>query len=276
MNLTFPGRSLDLSARPIIMGVLNVTPDSFSDGGQYDTVAAAMKRAEEMVAEGVDIIDVGGESTRPNAAPVSLDEELRRTIPVIELIAARFPDVLISIDTYKSAVADRALDAGAVIVNDVSAGLADAAMMATCGRRAATMVLMHMQGTPRTMQSNPVYGDVVHDVKTALAARAAAARAAGVGQIIIDPGIGFGKTLEHNLTLLRRLAEFHELGFPVLLGVSRKSFIGKLLGDAPASERLLGTAGAVAAGVLAGAQIHRVHDVRAMREAATIAFALRP
>lgn len=276
MKYIFGNTTIDLNARPVIMGVLNVTPDSFSDGGQFLSAEDARRRIDDMVAEGVDIIDVGGESTRPGAAPVGLDEELRRTIPVIGMIAREHSTIPISIDTTKSHVAARALDAGATIVNDISAGIADPAMIPLCGARKASMALMHMQGTPRTMQRNPEYQDVVAEVSAFLAARAESARAAGVTQIMLDVGIGFGKTLEHNLALLRHLNTFHALGYPLLLGVSRKAFIGKLLGDVPVDARVFGTAGAVSAGVLAGAQVLRVHDVKAMREAATIAFALRP
>lgn len=257
------------------MGVLNVTPDSFSDGGRFNTLDAAVRRAEEMIEEGADIIDIGGESTRPGADEVSLDEELRRTIPVIEHIAKRFPSLPVSIDTYKSAVAAQALDAGATIVNDISGGVFDPAMSPLCGSRNATMALMHIQGTPRTMQKNPRYTNVVEEVKSFLAHRAAIAREAGVNQIMLDVGIGFGKTLEHNLMLLKNLETFHTLGYPLLLGVSRKSFIGALLNNAAVEARGYGTAGAVAAAVLSGVQVLRVHDVKDMHDAATIAFALR-
>ena len=276
MTYTFGSTAIDLDARPVIMGVLNVTPDSFSDGGLHATIDDAISHAASMIEEGTDMIDVGGESTRPGAAPVSLDEELRRTAPVIEALTRRFPQIPISIDTYKSEVAAHALDAGATIVNDISGGVFDPKMFPLCGARHASMVLMHIQGTPRTMQANPEYTDVVAEVRAFLAAQVDHARAAGITQIMIDVGIGFGKTLEHNLTLLRNLPAFQSIGCPMLLGVSRKSFIGALLGGVPVQDRLMGTAGAVVAGVLGGAQILRVHDVRAMREAATVAFALRP
>lgn len=269
----FGARTYDLSDRPLIMGILNVTPDSFSDGGRYAAPERAFLRAREMAEEGADIIDIGGESTRPGSEAVSAKEELRRVMPVIERLAAD-GTVPISIDTCKAEVADEALDAGTAIVNDISGLRHDPAMADVIARHGASVVIMHMQGTPRTMQVNPVYDDVVEDVKAFLRERAAVAREAGIRQVMIDPGIGFGKTVEHNLEILRRLEEFTELGCPILVGPSRKSFIGALL-DLPVDERVEGTAAAVAIAVQKGASIVRVHDVKAMRRVATVARAMR-
>lgn len=250
------------------MGVLNVTPDSFSDGGAYPSTDSAVQKALEMVRDGADIIDVGGESTRPatvygGSTAVSADEELRRVIPLIERLAAESA-VLISIDTTKSAVADAALKAGAHIVNDISGLTFDPAIASVAAAHGAALVVMHIQGTPETMQIAPYYEDVVAEVKEFLAASVAAARKAGVTSVIIDPGIGFGKETEHNLSLLRNLSEFRALGCPILIGTSRKGFIGKVL-ELPVQERLEGTAASVAVAVMNGASIVRVHDVKEMK-----------
>jgi dihydropteroate synthase len=249
-----------LDMTPKLMGVVNVTPDSFSDGGLYLDPGAAIAHGRELVADGAGILDVGGESTRPGAEPVAEAEELARVVPVIEGLADL--EVAISIDTSKAAVAGAALDAGAEIVNDVTALRGDPEMAALCADRGATVVLMHMAGTPRTMQESPTYNDVVAEVTAFLAGRLEAATAAGIAEerIWLDPGIGFGKTAEHNMELLRRLGELAELGRPLLVGASRKSFIGKVDGSGP-GERLGGT---IAASVLAatkGAEVLRVHDV---------------
>jgi dihydropteroate synthase len=273
--LTIGATSFDLDARPIIMGILNVTPDSFSDGGQFATLEAARRHADQMVREGADCIDVGGESTRPGAATVEIDEEIRRTVPVIKAIARAHPSIPVSIDTRHAPVAAAALDVGATMVNDITAATGDEAMLPLCAARAVPICLMHMQGTPAQMQQSPHYDDVVQEVYAYLAERITAARAAGVTRVIIDVGFGFGKNVEHNLELLHALETFRTLGAPILLGVSRKSFIGKLIHNAPVGKRLFGTAAAVTVGVLRGADILRVHDVRAMREVATMAFALR-
>ena len=259
-----------------LMGIVNVTPDSFSDGGRYSDTRAAIEHGIALEAQGTHILDIGGESTRPGANPVSLEDELARTIPVIAELARRTQCAL-SIDTTKSAVARAALDAGATIVNDVSAGRFDPAMLALVAERRAMFVAMHMQGAPRDMQTEPRYTDVVLEVHEFLRERAAACLAAGIEKdsIWIDPGIGFGKTLEHNLTLMRRLPELRSLGLPVLLGVSRKSWIAKI--HPPSRDdrqRLGGTAAALAFGVLGGAEILRVHDVAIMAEAAAVASAL--
>ncbi len=245
-----------------VMGVVNVTPDSFSDGGQWLDPAAAIAHGRELAAEGAAILDVGGESTRPGAEPVGEAEELRRVIPVIERLAAA-GGAAISIDTTKAAVARAALAAGASYVNDVTALRADPALAAVVAEAGCDCCLMHMQGSPRTMQEHPHYDDVVGEVVAFLEERVAFALAAGIAaeRIQVDPGIGFGKTLEHNLELLRRLNEIAALGHPVVVGVSRKSFLGRITGREVASERVAAT---VAANVLAyerGASVFRVHDV---------------
>lgn len=270
---TFRGRSYDLSAKTHVMGILNVTPDSFSDGGEYLDPESAVARGMAMVAEGVDFIDVGGESSRPGSEPVTVEEELRRVIPVVERLAAEV-DVPISIDTWKSEVARHALGAGASMVNDISAMTMDPDMTAVVAESADGVVLMHMKGTPRSMQEHPEYDDVVMEVRSFLAERARAAEKAGIGQIMIDPGIGFGKTVDHNVTLMARLRDLCDLGFPVLVGPSRKSFIGSILG-LPPDQRFEGTAAAVAACILNGASLVRVHDVRAMVRVARITDAIR-
>jgi dihydropteroate synthase len=256
------------------MGIVNVTPDSFSDGGRFLDPKLAVEHCLRLAEDGADILDIGGESTRPGAPEVPVEEEERRVLPVIEAVAARL-DVPISIDTSKAEVARAALDAGAAIINDVTAG-ADPALLALAAERDVPVVLMHMKGTPRTMQLEPRYADVLAEIAAFLEARCAAAVAAGVApeRLIVDPGIGFGKTVGHNLEILARLHELHALGRPLLVGPSRKSFIGKTLG-LDVEERLMGTAAAVTACVLAGAHIIRVHDVAEMRQVCRIADALR-
>jgi len=258
----------DLQARTYIMGILNVTPDSFSDGGKFLSADSAVRRGLEMIDEGADFIDIGGESTRPGSDAVPAGEEIRRVIPVIRELAKR-TSVPLSIDTMKAEVADRALGEGAAIVNDVSGLRADTSMAEIVARHHAGVVLMHMKGTPKTMQEDPSYDDVVGEVKSFLEERARAAAQSGIEQIIVDPGIGFGKTVRHNCELLRRLHEIASAGYPVLVGPSRKSFIGKIL-DAPAGERLEGTAAAVAVAVMNGANIVRVHDVKEMKQVAEV------
>jgi dihydropteroate synthase len=255
-----------------LMGVVNVTPDSFSDGGLYLDPEAAIAHGRELAGAGAEILDVGGESTRPGAEPVSEEEELARVVPVVRGLqgAAR-----ISVDTSKAAVAAAALEAGAEIVNDVTALRGDPEMAALCAGGGATVILMHMLGEPRTMQRDPRYEDVVADVKAFLAERLGAAVAAGINEdrVWLDPGIGFGKTSAHNMELLRRLAELRELGRPLVIGTSRKSFIGKVDGS-PADQRLGGT---IASSVLAaaeGAAVLRVHDVAEVRQALTVAAAI--
>lgn len=258
------------TSRALIMGVLNVTPDSFSDGGKFLDVDRAVAHAQEMSQAGADIIDVGGESTRPGAVPVSVEEELRRVLPAVE----RLRDLLISVDTTKAMVAERSLAAGARIVNDISALRFDPRMVDVVRDAGAGVVLMHMQGTPQTMQQKPRYDDVVAEVRSFLAERIAFAEARGLKktQIAVDPGIGFGKTVEDNLRLLAHLDEFNSLGCPMLVGTSRKSFIGKVLAllgsetTREAGRRLGGTAATAAWAVAHGARILRVHDVAEMSD----------
>jgi dihydropteroate synthase len=255
-----------------VMGVLNVTPDSFSDGGEWYDGDAAIAHGRQLAAEGAGIIDVGGESTRPGADPVSEEEELRRVVPVIAALVDT--GAQLSVDTTKPGVARAALDAGATYVNDVTA-LRDARMVQLVAERGCDCCLMHMQGEPRTMQANPTYTDVVDDVKAFLSQRADAVVAGGVAaeRINVDPGIGFGKTAQHNLELLRRLDEVVALGFPVVIGTSRKSFLGRITGRDDPRQRLYGT---IASNVLAlerGATVFRVHDVGAVRDALAVAAA---
>lgn len=263
---------------PCIMGILNVTPDSFSDGGAYPSGADAVARALEMAAEGAAIIDVGGESTRPGSARVDAAEQKRRILDVIEQARAELPDaVLLSVDTTRSEVAAAALDAGAGMVNDISAGRDDPAMLALVAEREAPYCLMHMQGTPTDMQDDPRYDDAVAEVRDFLRERAAAAEAAGVRpeRIVLDPGIGFGKRTVHNLQLIAGLERFVELGYPVLLGASRKRFIDETAGAADPAQRMPATVATTALGAMAGARIFRVHDVWQNRQALDVALALR-
>jgi len=270
----FGRREYDLSSRTFVMGILNVTPDSFSDGGQFVDAERAVAHGIQMAGEGADFVDVGGESSRPGSEPLPLEEESRRVIPVIERLAKEV-HIPISVDTYKAGVARMALEAGATIVNDISAMTADAEMVRTVASYGATAILMHMKGTPRTMQENPVYADVTSEVAAYLCERLRVARQSGISQVIVDPGIGFGKKLDHNLRLLRELRSIAALGAPVLVGPSRKSFIGAIL-DLPVNERLEGTAAAVAVSILNGANIVRVHDVKAMKRVAKVVDALKP
>jgi dihydropteroate synthase len=273
-TLEIRGRRFTLGPRTWLMGVINVTPDSFSDGGAYFDAGKAVDRGLELAAEGADIIDVGGESTRPGSRPVAEAEEIGRVVPVIAALRARIPG-LISVDTTKAAVAQAALDAGADIVNDTSAFRFDPAMPGVVARAEAGVVLMHMQGTPLTMQDAPHYDDLIGEVRAFLTDRIRVAAAAGIPgeRVIVDPGIGFGKTLDHNLEILRRQEAFHALGRPLLLGFSRKAFLGKIL-DRPPAERLEGTIAAAVLSVERGAHILRVHDVgpvaRAVRTAEAI------
>jgi len=262
---TISGLALD---RPRLMGIVNVTPDSFADGGRYLTRDAAIAHALQLDAEGADILDVGGESTRPGAEPVEIEEEWRRVGPVIAALAAR-TRARLSIDTRKAEVMRRAAEAGVHLINDVSALTHDPASLETAARSGLPVVLMHAQGDPRTMQHKPTYADVVLDVCDLLAARIEACEAAGIprSRLIVDPGIGFGKTLSHNLTLLSALSLFHGLGCAVLLGASRKSFIGRLTGTADADDRLPGSLAAALIGAAQGVQVLRVHDVAATRQA---------
>ena len=263
------GLALD---RTLIMGVLNITPDSFTDGGRYLDPAKAVDRARRLVDEGADVLDIGGESSRPGSDPTPVDEELARVSPVIERLASELKTPL-SIDTYKPAVAKRCLELGAAMVNDIR-GLRDPAMVDVVARSGVPAIIMHMRGAPKTMQQDVSYDDVVLEVKAFLSRQAQRAGEAGVRQMILDPGIGFGKTAEHNLEILRRLREFKDLPYPVLVGPSRKSFIGKLTG-APVGDRLPGTLAATAIAVLNGADIVRAHDVAECKQAVAIAEAIR-
>jgi dihydropteroate synthase len=267
-----PGVLTDHPGRAKVMGVVNVTPDSFSDGGLFLDPAAAIDHGRKLVADGADVLDVGGESTRPGAGPVSAEEELRRVVPVVESLAG---EAAVSIDTSKRPVADAALGAGARMVNDVTALRGDPELAGLCADRDCDVVLMHMLGTPRTMQDDPTYEDVADDVKEFLAERIEFAVSEGIGEerILIDPGIGFGKTLEHNLELLRRLGELRDLGRPICVGPSRKSFIGKITGR-PVDQRLGGTIASCVLAYANGADMVRVHDVREVREALTVAEAI--
>ncbi|MEX0676480.1 MAG: dihydropteroate synthase [Pirellulales bacterium] len=260
-------RRLSLSRRPLVMGILNVTPDSFFDGGRFIETSAAVDHALRLAAEGADLLDVGGESTRPYADPVDVKTELDRVLPVIEALGPRL-QIPISIDTSKAAVAREALAAGAEVINDVTALRGDPQMLAAALASSAGLCVVHMQGTPRNMQDNPAYDDVVDDVLRFLQERRDALAAAGIepARIALDPGIGFGKSHEHNLTLVANCWRFHELGCPLLVGPSRKAFIGKLLGDKTA-DRTAGTIGVALSLAAQGVQILRVHDVAPLRQA---------
>src|SRR5262245_3320543 len=269
-----PDRVLEIGLRPLVMGIVNVTPDSFSDGGQWPTADAAVAHGMKLAADGADLLDVGGESTRPGALPVPLDEELSRVLPVVERLA-RQKNLPIAVDTSKAEVARLCLGAGARIINDVTA-LADADMAKIAAKTGAGLILMHRQGTPATMQIDPRYDDVVSDITRFFEERMALAESAGVDRdrIALDPGIGFGKTREHNLEILARLGEFQKLGRPVCLGVSRKGFLGKLL-DRPLERRLPGSLAALCyAHAKNAVQIVRVHDVWETRDALTVGAAI--
>jgi dihydropteroate synthase len=257
--------------RPKLMGIVNVTPDSFSDGGEFLDAERAIAHGRELASEGADLLDIGGESTRPGARAVDAGEELVRVQPVIEGLAG----IPISIDTSKAVVAEAALDAGATMVNDVTALRGDPDLARVCAEAGCEVVLMHMLGDPRTMQENPIYEDVVDDIKAFLAERIEFAVAQGIdeGLIWVDPGIGFGKTVEHNLELHRRLGEFAELGRPIAFGSSRKSFIGRL-GEADVDERVGGTIASNLIACVNGARMLRVHDVEPIRQALTVAEAV--
>jgi dihydropteroate synthase len=266
---------IDMVRRTAVMGIVNVTPDSFSDGGKYFDAGKAATHGERLAEEGAEVLDIGGESTRPGAEPVTVEEEIRRVVPVIQSLRVKLR-IPISVDTVKSQVARAALEAGADIVNDVSALRADPAMAALIAREAVPVVLMHMQGTPQTMQHNPTYGDVVEEVGAFLRERVRYAVERGIApqNILVDPGIGFGKNVDHNIALLRGLAPLAAINQPLLVGASRKAFIGKLLDLGP-DERLEGSLAAAVAAALAGANMIRVHDVKEAVRALRIADALR-
>lgn len=268
------GKQLDFGQRTLIMGVLNVTPDSFSEEGRYFEVDSAIAHAKRMVNEGADIIDIGGESSRPGALSISADEELTRVLPVVERLASEIP-VPISIDTYKANVARRALQAGAHIVNDITALSGDSDMASVVSEMHAGLVLMHMKGNPRTMQHSPAYQNVISDILRFFQERIGKAEKNGIhpDSILVDPGIGFGKTTEHNLEILRRLRDFQSLNKPILIGTSKKSFIGKIL-DLPVNERMEGTAATITWAISQGADVVRIHDVKPMRRVAQMTDAI--
>ena len=272
---TVRDRKFVWGTRTYLMGVLNVTPDSFSDGGQFNSRDAALAQVAQMFPY-IDILDIGGESTRPNAQPVSAQAECDRILPIIEAIRTEYPELPISVDTVKASVAKAAIAAGADMLNDVSAGRFDPEMLPLAGKLQVPIFLMHMQGEPRTMQANPKYRDVVLDIKRFLSDAIAVAKACGVPQhlIAIDPGIGFGKTLGHNLEILRNLPAFQQLGAPMLLGVSRKSFIGKICNQLDPCDRLFGTVAACGACIAGGANILRVHDPKEIYEACRVSDAI--
>jgi len=273
--LKWQGGKLDFSDGCLVMGVLNVTPDSFSDGGEFFDTDKAIKHGLKMAADGAAMIDIGGESTRPGSAPVLVDEQVKRVIPVIEALSKKV-NVPISIDTYNYEVAKAALDAGAAMVNDITA-LSDGRLGRLAAQQKVPVVLMHMQGTPATMQAEPKYDDVVREVLEFLLERAKGAEQFGIDKekIFIDPGIGFGKTVEHNLLILRNIRKFVETGYRVLVGTSRKSFIGKITGRERPAERIFGTAATVALCVAAGVSVVRVHDVAEMAEVVKVANAVK-
>lgn len=274
MQLKFPKTVLNLDY-PHVMGILNVTPDSFSDGGQYSALDAAVQQAKRMLAAGASIIDIGGESTRPGAASVSEQEERQRVVPVIDALVKAIPDIIISVDTSKPAVMRAAVNAGAQMINDVNALQAPDAL-SVAAELNVPVCLMHMQGQPRTMQNNPTYQNVVDDVKNFFENRLSACKTAGIDKhsVVLDPGFGFGKTVQHNLELLKQLATFHVLDCPLLVGVSRKSMIGAVL-DKTVDERMLGSVVAATMAATYGAHIIRVHDVAETADAMRVVRAVQ-
>ena len=276
MKLKWDKFSLDFSKKTHIMGVLNITPDSFSDGGTHFDKSRAVDHAFRMIDDGADILDIGGESTRPGSEPVSLDEELRRTIPVIKALSKSI-SIPISIDTYKSDVAVRALEAGASIVNDISGMRFDPEMPKVISRFKVPVVIMHIKGSPKNMQVNPIYKSLIPEIMDYFRTSIRLAAKFGIPDhmIILDPGIGFGKTFTHNLEIINNLQQFSLFENPILIGPSRKAFLGKILGDLPANERLEGTAAVVAISIIKGAHIVRVHDVKEMARVAKVADAIK-
>lgn len=272
--LNFRHRKYNLSERTHIMGVLNVTPDSFSDGGKFLSIDKAVSHALKMVEEGADIIDIGGESTRPGSQPVSLEEETQRVIPVIEALAKKI-QIPISIDTYKSQIALKAMEAGAEMINDISGLRFDSAMVKLASKYNVPVIIMHIKGTPQNMQESPYYENVIKEIKDYFEERINFADSFGIKEenIILDPGIGFGKRFEDNLSILKNLKEFKKLEKPLLVGLSRKSFIGKIL-DLPVEERLEGSLGALAYSIVQGANIARVHDVKESVQVAKVVDAI--
>ena len=278
-KLTIRNKDLEWGKRTYLMGVLNVTPDSFSDGGDFNTLESALAQAENMVKSGVDIIDIGGQSTRPGAAEISLAEEIDRVIPVIQMLRQKaeiFGSIPISVDTTRADVASSAVAAGADIINDISGATFDPEMLSTVAKLAVPIVLMHLRGTPQTMQKLTDYRDLIGEIGEFLESRIAAAVAAGIdkSQIVIDPGIGFAKTYSQNLEILRELPKFRSLNCPILVGVSRKSFIGQILNQPEAKQRVWGTAAACTGAIANSADILRVHDVREMHDVCQVADAI--
>lgn len=272
MNITCNGNIIDLT-RPKIMGILNVTPNSFYDGGKHNTLDAALKQTEKMILEGATFIDVGGASSKPGVEEISIDEELKRVLPVIEKICLAFPEIFVSVDTYRSEVAKQAVAAGAQLVNDISAGNLDANMLKTVGKLGVPYIAMHMQGTPQTMQNNPTYDDVLISVRSFFSEKIAAAHAAGINDIVLDPGFGFGKAIQHNFALLKYLHTLQIDGVPLLVGVSRKSMIYNTL-KTGATHALNGTTVLNTIALQQGAAILRVHDVKEAQEAIRLIEAL--
>lgn len=273
-RVTLRGGVLSLAERVHVMGILNVTPDSFSDGGRYVDADAACAHAMAMIEQGADLLDIGAESSKPGAVAIDEEEERRRLLPIVRELCRR-TTIPLSIDTTKAAIAEEALDAGAALINDISALRFDPRMASVVARSGAGVILMHMQGTPVTMQRTASYTYVVEDVRAFLAARLEVAQQAGIprDRILLDPGIGFGKNCEHNVTLLNHLDAFQTLGRPIVVGVSRKAFLGKILGRT-IDERLMGTAGAVAIAIMKGARVVRVHDVAPIRDVVKIVEAI--
>ena len=273
-RVTLRGGVLSLAERVHVMGILNVTPDSFSDGGRYVDADAACAHAMAMIEQGADLLDIGAESSKPGAVAIDEEEERRRLLPIVRELCRR-TTIPLSIDTTKAAIAEEALDAGAALINDISALRFDPRMASVVARSGAGVILMHMQGTPATMQRTASYTYVVEDVRAFLAARLEVAQQAGIprDRILLDPGIGFGKNCEHNVTLLNHLGAFQTLGRPIVVGVSRKAFLGKILGRT-IDERLMGTAGAVAIAIMKGARVVRVHDVAPIRDVVKIVEAI--
>ncbi|KJR42861.1 dihydropteroate synthase [Candidatus Magnetoovum chiemensis] len=277
MKLVFKNFDFDLSKKPLVMGILNITPDSFSDGGLYLNLDNALAHTDKMIKDGANMIDIGGESTRPGADPLNPDEESRRIVPVIEAITKRFPSVPISVDTYKSIVAQRTIEAGAAIINDVYGLRYNEDMAEIIAKHNIPVVIMHMKGTPANMQLDTHYDNLIEDILNFFKERIAFAVKSGIKKemIIIDPGIGFGKTIDHNLEILDNLPKFKELNCPILMGTSRKFFIGTILGDVPITERLIGSAATAVISVYNGASIIRAHDVKETLDAVKIAYAVK-
>ncbi len=270
------GKAININRKTYIMGILNVTPDSFSDGGEYIKKEIALKRTEEMLNQGADFIDIGGESTRPGAEKVSMDVELKRVVPVIEAIKKEFPEAIISIDTYKAKVAKEAINYGADIINDISGLKFDKDMAELAVKESVPVIIMHIKGTPENMQKNPTYENLLNEISEYFRDSISIFEKAGgnLSNIVIDPGIGFGKTFEHNLTILNRLKEFKSFGCPILIGASRKSFIGAILNKQSAKERLFGSIAVAVQAALNGANIIRVHDVKETLEALKVTDAI--